>query len=239
MTRRANARAQDGESAVRAPRTADATAGHRRGPHRSTELPRPAAQSAALGTILHAAGELLDESGRDGLNTTAIARRAGVSTATLYRLFPDKHAVLRALVLEVHNERAAAVSALYRAVGDAPDWRVPLAEAQRVAYRLRLARPGGRSTRRALQGSPELWQWDQAQTEDIARTLARAIRKRRPEVRRVTAERVALVGLTASVALLDLACTDAKHGAALVEEGIRLREAYLAPYLDRACASGA
>jgi hypothetical protein len=57
-------------------------------------------------------------------------------------------------------------------------------------------------------------------------------------VRRVTAERVALVGLTASVALLDLACTDAKHGAALVEEGIRLREAYLAPYLDRACASG-
>ena len=51
---------------------------------------------ATLARILQAAGEVLQESGYEGLNTTAVAQRAGVSTATMYRHFPDKHAVLHA-----------------------------------------------------------------------------------------------------------------------------------------------
>lgn len=182
--------------------------------------------------ILRAAGELLDEAGVDGLNTTAVARRASVSTATLYRHFPDKHAVLRALVLDIHEERAAAVVGIYEEVATGGDWREPLARVVRIAYRMRVARPGGRSTRRALQTSPDLWQWDQQQNEEIARALARALRRRKPRLTRAVSERIARVTVTASVALLDLACLDERRGEAILQDATALREAYLARYLD-------
>ena len=185
-----------------------------------------------LASILRAAGELLDEQGYDGLSTTAVAQRAGISTATLYRHFPDKHAVLRALVVHLQSERADAIERIYEALGSEADWRGPAAEVMRTAYRLRLARPGGRSTRRALQVSPELWQWDQKQTEALAASLAKAIRRRKPAIGRATADRVALVAVATSIALLDLASLSQRKGKALIEESILLREAYLARYLD-------
>lgn len=230
-------------SAVRPPAPRDATGrapaeATRAAPSPKARGRRPVAQQAPaprpepLQAILRAAGELLDERGVDGLNTTDVARRAGISTATLYRHFPDKHAVLRALVLDIHEERAAAVVGTYEAIAAGPDWREPLARAIRVAYRMRLSRPGGRSTRRALQTSPELWQWDQRQNEELARALAKAMRRRRPDLPRAVSERIALVTVTASVALLDLACLDPRRGKAILEDATALREAYLARYLD-------
>ena len=47
--------------------------------------------------MLDAASELLDEVGAEGLSTSAIAARAGVSVGSLYQFFPDKHAVAEAL----------------------------------------------------------------------------------------------------------------------------------------------
>jgi AcrR family transcriptional regulator len=205
---------------------------------RDRDAPSPAdavargANEARIAAILRAAGELLDERGSDGLNTTAIAQRAGISTATLYQHFPDKQAVLRALVQALQSERESAVAACYDDLATAPDWRVPLAAAIRTAFRLRVERPGGRSTRRALQTSPELWQWDQDQTESLAKVLARAMRRRKPTLTRATAERVALVAVTASIALLDLSSMDRRRGNALLADADALRNAYLARYLD-------
>lgn len=182
--------------------------------------------------ILRAAGEILDQSGYDGLSTTAIARRARVSTGTLYLHYPDKHAVLRALVWALQTERTTAAEAQYNAIAGDGDWREPMKEAMLAAYRLRVARPGGRSSRRALQTSPELWDWDQRQTEELAASLARAIRRRRPQLNARTASRVALVAVTTSVALLDQASADSRRASWILKEAIALREAYLAPYLD-------
>lgn len=47
--------------------------------------------------MLDSAAELLDELGPDGLSTSAIATRAGVSVGSLYQFFPDKNAVAEAL----------------------------------------------------------------------------------------------------------------------------------------------
>jgi len=185
-----------------------------------------------LSNILRAAGEILDEAGYEGLNTTAVAQRAGISTATLYRHFPDKHAVLRALIVHGQTERSAALGPFYEAFATAPDWREPLAEASRHIWRMRQAQPGGRSTRRALQMSPDLWQWDQRQNEEIAQGLARAMRRRNPKLSPVQAKRVALVSVQAMVSLLDLASLDPRRGLLIVEEAIEMRAAYLAPYLD-------
>ena len=213
-------------------RAAKPSAPRRRAPPPPAPALDDEAPSDPLRAILDAAGELLDEHGMEGLNTTAVAARAGISTATLYRHFPDKHAVLHALVHSLQEERAAAVTDVYRRVAIEADWRTPLREATRALYRMRLARPGGRSTRRALQSSAELWQWDLEQNEEVAAVLARAMRRRNPALTRAVAARVALVTVTASIALLDLACLDDRRGPAIVEEGIAMREAYLAAFLD-------
>ena len=47
--------------------------------------------------MLDAAAALLDEVGTEGLTTSGIASRAGVSVGSLYQFFPDKHAVVEAL----------------------------------------------------------------------------------------------------------------------------------------------
>ena len=80
--------------------------------------------------------------------------------------------------------------------------------------------------------SPELWEWDRAQTKALAALLARAMRRRKPSIGKATAERVALVAVSASVALLDVACLDERRGKALLEEATAMREAYLSLYLD-------
>jgi len=225
------ARPRTGNGATTAPRT---TSGRRR----PTATAEPTAshgspEREALETILRAAGELLDERGTDGLNTTAVAKRAGISTATLYRHFPDKHAVLRALVQHVYTARAAAILPCLARIETETDWRAPLIEALHLAHRMRLAMPGGRSMRRALQSSPELWQWDQNQMQEVARELARVMRRRRPELSRAVAERAALTVMAGAIALLDLASLlGERAGRALLDEGAEMFGSYLARHLD-------
>jgi AcrR family transcriptional regulator len=74
---------------------------------RETEPPGQAPRSRAqqtrsrdkLARILAATAELLGELPYDGLGTRLIAERAGVSVGTLYRFFPDRDSIVRALLL--------------------------------------------------------------------------------------------------------------------------------------------
>jgi len=182
--------------------------------------------------ILRAAGEILDEVGIDGLNTTAVARRANVSTGTVYREFKDKQDILRALMQALLTERGDTAAAHYSRLASEADWRAVLAEASRTAYRLRMQRPGGRSTRRALQASPELWQWDLDHTRALAHRLAQSMRKRQPALTAARADLVAMVSLTITVALFDLANLEPRREKALLGELLAARDAYLALYLD-------
>ena len=58
------------------------------------------------------------------------------------------------------------------------------------------------------------------------------MRRRRPELTRARTERVALALVTATVALLDLACLDERRAESVIAEAIAMRTAYLAPLLD-------
>jgi AcrR family transcriptional regulator len=184
-------------------------------------------------TIVEAAGAVLDEAGWEGLNTTAVASRAGISTATVYRHFPDKYAILQALVINLQTERAEVLAPYMTALATAPDWREPLADAIDQMWRLRTNRPGGRSSRRALQMSPELWAWDQRQDEDLAGLLGSALRRRQPALNKRRAEEVALATIRAITAVLDLACTSPQRSKRLVREAFEVAQAYLAVHLDR------
>ena len=75
------------------------------------ETPRQSRARASVDVVLEAAAQVLEATGEAGFNTNAVAERAGVSIGTLYRYFPDKQAILRALALretEAYRGRMAA-----------------------------------------------------------------------------------------------------------------------------------
>jgi AcrR family transcriptional regulator len=61
---------------------------------------------AARAAILRAASALLAESGPGAVSMEAVAARAGVGKPTVYRWWPDRHAVLMAALMESEAEAA-------------------------------------------------------------------------------------------------------------------------------------
>jgi AcrR family transcriptional regulator len=188
--------------------------------------------AAKIDAIIRATGELIDESGLEGLTTTEVARRAGVSTATLYRHFPDKHQVLRELVQRLHAERQKQSVLILKRFSSEPDWRGAIESLIRTTHALRMAQPGGRTTRRVLHYSPELRDWDLADTRELSHQLALAIRRRKPGITTANAESMSLAVVVAIVALLDMACVDTRRAKKLIDETVGVACAYLAAALD-------
>lgn len=159
--------------------------------------PQQARSRERLERILDATGELLEEAGIDGLSTRVIAARAGVNVATIYQFFPNKYAVVAALVertadqllrrhedligsiepgesLRKTNERilegfAAAVLEIpgFFTLRRAMQALPELAESQAIEERTRQA-IGERITQRLLMRNPNM---DEAQREIIAKTM--------------------------------------------------------------------
>lgn len=74
--------------------------------------PRQRRAQDSVDIILEAATQVLEAVGEAGFNTNAVAERAGLSIGTLYRYFPDKVAILRALAVketEAHRARVMEV----------------------------------------------------------------------------------------------------------------------------------
>src|SRR6201995_4451007 len=85
------------------------TAGRRRGPRRATtegEIPDPglAPRAATEDEILDAALALLDQGGAAAVSVRGVAARVGVAPNAVYTYFPDKAAVIRALVDRLFGE---------------------------------------------------------------------------------------------------------------------------------------
>jgi AcrR family transcriptional regulator len=97
--------------------------------------PGPAARERILGAAVDAVGAF----GLRGLAMDDLADRAGVSRATLYRLFPGKAALLLALI-QTYSPLAP-VTELLEARGDEPP-EVLMPELARTAYRAVAGRTG-------------------------------------------------------------------------------------------------
>ena len=69
-------------------------------PHRARprKTPKQARALATVNMIIEAAARILEREGPDGFSTNAVAERAGVSIGSLYQYFPDKDALLGALI---------------------------------------------------------------------------------------------------------------------------------------------
>lgn len=75
---------------------------------RARKLPRQARSRETVDALLEAAAQVFERHGYAAGTTNRIAERAGVSIGSLYQYFPNKDAILLALV-EQHVEEAATV----------------------------------------------------------------------------------------------------------------------------------
>ncbi|MFN7134796.1 MAG: TetR/AcrR family transcriptional regulator, partial [Myxococcales bacterium] len=61
-------------------------------------MPKQERSRALVDVLLEATARILQTDGAEKLSTNAIARVAGVSVGSLYQYFPDKEAVVAALI---------------------------------------------------------------------------------------------------------------------------------------------
>lgn len=82
--------------------------------------PRQARAQATHDAILKAAAQVLSEEGYERTTTNRIADVAGVSIGSLYQYFPNKDAVVNALVERQENEMLQHLAEMASALVDAP-----------------------------------------------------------------------------------------------------------------------
>jgi len=85
-----------------------------RAPLDPRKMPVQARSAASVEAILEATVQVLLDVGKERLTTTRVATRAGVSVGTLYQYFPNKSALLQAVLKRHLNSVTEAVEAVCR-----------------------------------------------------------------------------------------------------------------------------
>lgn len=67
--------------------------------------PNQARARATVDAIIEAAAQLVGQGGLEAFNTNAVAERAGVSIGSLYQYFPNKDAIMAALIRRTQKDR--------------------------------------------------------------------------------------------------------------------------------------
>jgi len=168
-------------------------------------LRRPPSQGRGLLTferVLSTASDLLVTVGAEGLTTNLIASESGVNISSIYKYFPNKHAILVALFERYNRQRFDAVRALAETMGASEDWERVLDKTIDKNLLTRRAAPGNVALRRAMRSSPELAQIDQQANASAASWFAEQVRQLTglPERR---ARVVARLAIEAETALMD------------------------------------
>jgi AcrR family transcriptional regulator len=88
-----------------------------RPPRTPRKIPKQERARATVAAILQAATYILERRGYEGLNTNAVADKAGVNIASLYQYFPNKEAIFVELLRRHAAETRAATLAVLRARG--------------------------------------------------------------------------------------------------------------------------
>lgn len=108
--------------------------------------PVQARSAARLSALLDATAAIVDEIGFERLTTAMIAERAGASIGTVYRYFPDRIAVLQALVTRNLERVVTRVVAAVRNPAHS-DWLAALSAGFEVYAAAFRSEPGFRSLR--------------------------------------------------------------------------------------------
>ena len=196
---------------------------------------RPVQQRAkdTVELILDAAADLLEDKGIDGFNTNVLAERAGVAVRSVYRYFPNKLAVIVALVERNYQAWEEPFESSLRVLAD-PNEEVIQAYCGLIECWINHfgEQRGGREIRRAMAAVPELRAIDLADGDVMARRIVAALHERGIETPVARLEMIVRMGVTTFDALFDDALL--RHGKVpqeVVDEIELLLTSYLRNYL--------
>ncbi len=189
--------------------------------------PRQARARETVDHILEVAAALLAEVGIDGFNTNLLAERAGVRVRSVYRYFPDKVAIIRALAANL----ARAWDGWFEDAALA-DPRQDLREVWQgylTAFVRGVTRhPGGLAIRAALHSLPELRGLEFDNTRQLAARVSRALRARAPALDRKRADVAGVLLLETAIATLDRALSGpARQRQRLLDALVEMQVGYL------------
>lgn len=197
---------------------------------------RPTQERAqrTVALILDHAAELLDEAGAEGLTTKQLAERAGIRIRSVYRYFPNRLAIIRALAERMADGQRRALERVAGGENAAgKPWRDDLRERLDSFLAAIATQRGLGAVRDAMRSSPVLRAVDEAANDELARAWADDLRRRGVVGGPRHRNRVARTAVEIATTLLDRVPWDEPAEARLQVRELRLAlESYLARYLD-------
>jgi AcrR family transcriptional regulator len=143
-------------------------------------LRRPPSQGRGLLTferVLSTASDLLVTVGAEGLTTNLIASESGVNISSIYKYFPNKHAILVALFERYNRQRFDAVRALAETIDQQANTSAASWFAEQVRQLTGLPERRARVVARlAIEAETALMDWWESPDVDYAPMVAREIK---------------------------------------------------------------
>lgn len=132
--------------------------------------------------ILKAAKELIGERGNDAVSMREIAKAAGVAPSSIYQYFPDKNAILAAIMEGYFEQIQQMLNEVVEGVTSVSDLPLALDAAVDRYYQMFLDEPTLATIWAGIQANTVLRELDARDSEDKAHRLADILCQLAPEV---------------------------------------------------------
>ena len=171
------------------------------------KLPSQARSRSTFDAILRVAGEILNDDGLDGLSINAVCRQAGLTPPAVYRYFPNKYALLKALaerLMEAQDDVVLAVTRRRPPAQSEPALAEEMREVLREVAAVTAGFPGNVFILRALRVTPILRDVRRASTAKVAAQRVDRLRSVFPAADLAALRRGVWLGIETANALIEL-----------------------------------
>jgi AcrR family transcriptional regulator len=200
-------------------------------------VPAQKRAETTLQHILATSAQLLAEVGIDGFNTNLLAERADLRVATIYRYFPNKIAILCALVQQWEKLlREEALKPINSLADPNIEWQAAVNDIIDSYVKAAMQIQHFKEIRRALLAVPELRAIERNLGNDLSALMVTALKRRGAKASDNHLHQVARTFILAGATIYDVAASRGKKDKRLKESTLEelrlLLTGYLANYLD-------
>jgi AcrR family transcriptional regulator len=202
-------------------------------------IPKQERAKKTYNKILSTAESLLEEASFEKFTTKNIAQKANLRIRSIYRYFPNRLAIIKALA-EQHAEKDLQVHHHFTIFGNPEvNWSEALDNLIDDHYTRQTHTPAYMAVRRALAGSPELMEYDEKTILTASNMLANSLKARMPDVdeRKLKTISITLIEITDAMTFRAhkhlRTNKDAKKASEIIKELKFLLKSYLQNYIER------
>ena len=170
-------------------------------------LPSQARSRSTFDAILRVVGEILNDDGLDGVSVNSVCRRAGLTPPAVYRYFPNKYALLKALaerLIEAQDDAVLALTRQRKPAHSEPALAQEMREILRDVAAVTAAFPGNVFILRALRVTPVLQPVRRASTAKAAAQRVERLRSVFPAADVPSLRRGVWLGVEVANSMIDL-----------------------------------